>query len=102
MLPETSIGAIVGALYASGYSPDEMEELFKSDAFYFWSTGQIQEEIPLFFQKSRKEDPGWIQINMKKKDDKLKFPVAYKHHPPGTNGFCIYGVIGKYQCSVRI
>ena len=68
----TSIGAIVGALYASGYSPDEMEELFKSDAFYFWSTGQIQEEYRYFFKK-QEEDPGWIQINMKKKDDKLKF-----------------------------
>jgi NTE family protein len=38
----TSIGAIVGGLYAAGYSPDEMEELFRSDDFYFWSTGKIQ------------------------------------------------------------
>ncbi len=67
----TSIGAIVGALYASGYSPDEMEALFKSDAFYFWSTGKIQEEYRYFFKK-QELDPGWIELNMKKKDDKLK------------------------------
>ena len=41
----TSIGAIVGGLYAAGYSPDEMEELFRSDDFYFWSTGRIQKEL---------------------------------------------------------
>ncbi len=34
----TSIGAIIGGLYAAGYSTEEMEELFKSDDFYFWST----------------------------------------------------------------
>ena len=40
----TSMGAIVAGLYAAGYSPDEMEKLFKSEQFKFWSTGQIQEE----------------------------------------------------------
>jgi len=40
----TSIGAIIGGLYAAGYSTDEMEELFKSDDFYFWSTGKIQKD----------------------------------------------------------
>ena len=36
----TSMGAIVAGLYAAGYSPDEMEKLFKSEQFKFWSTGQ--------------------------------------------------------------
>ena len=27
----TSMGAIIGGLYAAGYSPDEMETLFKSE-----------------------------------------------------------------------
>ena len=33
----TSMGAIVGGLYAAGYTTDQMEELFRSDEFYFWS-----------------------------------------------------------------
>ncbi|MDR2683423.1 MAG: patatin-like phospholipase family protein, partial [Dysgonamonadaceae bacterium] len=34
----TSIGAIVGSLYAMGYSPDEMLELFMSENFHYWQT----------------------------------------------------------------
>ena len=67
----TSIGAIVGGLYAAGYSPDEMEELFKSDDFYFWSTGKIQEEYRYYF-KQREANPGWLELRLAKKEDKVK------------------------------
>ena len=67
----TSIGAIIGALYASGYTPDEMEALFKSKAFYFWSTGIIQEEYRYYFKKAE-ENPGWLEIDLKKENEKLK------------------------------
>lgn len=67
----TSIGAIVGGLYAAGYSPDQMEELFKSDDFYFWSTGKIQEEYRYYFMR-QEENPSWIELQLEKKEDKLK------------------------------
>lgn len=67
----TSIGAIVGGLYAAGYSPDEMEELFNSDDFYFWSTGKIQREYRYYFKRPEQE-PTWIQLNVAKKENKLK------------------------------
>jgi NTE family protein len=67
----TSIGAIVGGLYAAGYSTQEMEELFKSDDFYFWSTGRIQKDYRYYF-KVPEEDPAWINIRIEKKDDKVK------------------------------
>ena len=55
----TSIGAIVGGLYAAGYTTEEMEQLFKSDDFYFWSTGKIQKEYRYFINSWRKIPPGW-------------------------------------------
>ena len=67
----TSIGAIVGGLYAAGYSPDEMEELFKSDDFYFWSTGKIQQDYRYYF-KMPEETPSWLTLNLEKKESKLK------------------------------
>jgi len=67
----TSIGAIVGALYASGYSPDEMEALFRSEDFHFWSTGQIQEEYRYFFKKPE-EAPDWLEIKFQMEEEKLK------------------------------
>src|SRR5690554_1651029 len=56
----TSIGAIVGGLYAAGYSPDEMEELFRSDDFYLWSTGRIQKEYRYHFTRPE-ANPSWIE-----------------------------------------
>lgn len=67
----TSIGAIVGSLYAAGYTTKEMEELFKSDDFYFWSTGKIQKEYRYFF-KQQEEDPSWLELRLTKKEDKVK------------------------------
>ena len=40
----TSMGAIVGSLYAMGYSPDDMETLLKSEDFKRWYSGGIQEK----------------------------------------------------------
>lgn len=67
----TSIGAIVGGLYAAGYSPEEMEELFKSDDFYFWSTGKIQREYRYYFKRPEPE-PSWITLRLARKEEKLK------------------------------
>ena len=67
----TSIGAIVGGLYAAGYSPDEMEELFRSDEFYFWSTGRIQEEYRYYFNQPE-SSPSWLELRVEKQEDKFK------------------------------
>lgn len=67
----TSIGAIVGGLYAAGYTTYEMEELFKSDDFYFWSTGKIQKEYRYYFKKPE-ADPSWLELRVARKEDKLK------------------------------
>ena len=67
----TSIGAIVGGLYAAGYTTEEMEELFKSDDFYFWSTGKIQKDYRYYF-KMPEENPAWIDIRVDKRDEKVK------------------------------
>jgi NTE family protein len=40
----TSMGAIVGGLYAAGYTPGEMEAIFKSQDFKEWSNGIIPEK----------------------------------------------------------
>ena len=97
----TSIGAIVGGMYASGYTPDQMEELFKSDDFYFWSTGKIQEEYRYYF-KRREADPAWIELRVTKKEEKLKLlpptnlipeeqmDFAYMELLASTNAACNY------------
>lgn len=67
----TSMGAIVAGLYAAGYSTDEMEKLFRSEQFKFWSTGQIQEQYRYFY-RNLEEDPTWLELDLTKKEDRLK------------------------------
>ena len=58
----TSIGAAIGALYASGYSPDEIEKLMNSRDFQRWATGVMDDKYVYYY---RKEDPNasWISTN---------------------------------------
>ncbi|MEL7588925.1 MAG: patatin-like phospholipase family protein [Prolixibacteraceae bacterium] len=67
----TSMGAIVAGLYAAGFSTDEMEKLFRSEQFKFWSTGFIQEEYRYYFRRLH-ENPAWISFNLEKQEEKLK------------------------------
>lgn len=63
----TSMGAIVGSLYAMGYSPDEITELLKSDEFKRWTTGEIEEKYIYYFKKNL-PTPELINIRLNFKD----------------------------------
>lgn len=63
----TSMGAIVGGLYASGYTPDEMMALLQSPDFANWSTGQIDEKLTYYFAKNE-PTPALVHFNIGKTD----------------------------------
>lgn len=63
----TSMGAIVGSLYAMGYSPDEMEELILSDDFQTWASGKVEEEYIYYFKKNL-PTPQFINIHLAAND----------------------------------
>jgi NTE family protein len=63
----TSIGAIVGGLYAMGYSPDEMLELFLSENFRYWQTGKVEEMYQFYFLKSA-DNPSFMRVNIPLQD----------------------------------
>lgn len=48
----TSAGALIGALYAAGYSPEEIELLVTSDAFQKMSYGQIEPHQRFSYRES--------------------------------------------------
>jgi len=50
----TSIGAIIGSLYACGYTTDEMEEIIRSPEFFNWYKGKIPAEYHYYFKKPAK------------------------------------------------
>ena len=57
----TSIGAVVGSLYASGYTPDEMERLMESASFLRWVGGLMDDGYIYYY---RKEDPNGSWMSM--------------------------------------
>ncbi|MBQ9214477.1 MAG: patatin-like phospholipase family protein [Bacteroidales bacterium] len=64
----TSIGSIIGALYASGYTTDEMTELFNSERFKAWLSGQTEKSLRFFYKK---EDPSALWFNLRMNVDSI-------------------------------
>ncbi|WP_370793753.1 patatin-like phospholipase family protein [Bacteroides stercorirosoris] len=48
----TSMGAIIGSLYAMGYSPDDMEALLRSEDFKRWYSGKVEPKYAYYFKKN--------------------------------------------------
>lgn len=65
----TSMGAIVGGLYASGYTPAEMLEMILSPGFANWSTGRVDPALTYYFVREP-NTPAFshININLSPKD----------------------------------
>jgi NTE family protein len=60
----TSMGAIIGGLYASGFSPDQMELIISSNEFSKWVSGKLDPEYSYFFRKES-PDPSWLSFKFK-------------------------------------
>ncbi|MCM1117105.1 MAG: patatin-like phospholipase family protein [Pseudoflavonifractor sp.] len=59
----TSMGAIVGGLYAAGYTPEEMIDLILSPTFTDWSTGRINPSLTWFYSRPE-PTPAMVTINL--------------------------------------
>ncbi len=72
----TSIGAIVGALYASGYSPDEIEKLINNNELDKWIDGDVGNEYSYFYNQ---QDP-----NASWQSFRLSFDSSFKIKIPAN------------------
>ena len=63
----TSMGAVIGSLYAMGYSPDEMQELISSDDFKNWYMGARDMNYQFYF-KQNPPTPGIISAQVAIRD----------------------------------
>lgn len=61
----TSMGAIVGGLYAMGYTTQEMMELIESEGFSYWSTGTLDPQYTYYFLE-QEESPSLISLSLGK------------------------------------
>ncbi len=61
----TSMGAIIGAMYATGLTPAQMEYMVKSDQFNTLARGGLDQRFKFYFKKSDK-NAAWITLKMAK------------------------------------
>jgi NTE family protein len=59
-----SMGAFIGALYASGYTPEEIEAMVLSDKFTETSKGTFDDEFS-YYLKQKNLDPSYIRLKLK-------------------------------------
>ena len=78
----TSMGAIIGALYAAGYTPDEMAAIVTSGDVENWVSGKIDDRYK-FFYNERQDIPSMFSVYMDVKRDSLSsrstFDLALPH-----------------------
>jgi len=66
----TSMGAIVGGLYAAGYTPAQMEELFLSEEFMRWASGTIDPTYNYYYKKDN-HNAAWTSLKLKYKAQRI-------------------------------
>jgi NTE family protein len=57
----TSSGAVIGSLYAQGYSAAQIDSIVNSDEFLNWATGTLSEDYTYYFRK-KEENSSWITL----------------------------------------
>jgi len=79
----TSIGAIIGGLYANGWSPKQLEDLVESEDFQNWAEGEITDKYIYFYQK-KPPDASWItfRFNYNAKDSIWKHKLPTNFYSP--------------------
>lgn len=66
----TSMGAIVGGLYAAGYSPEEIVKIFGSDSFRNYYKGSVPSKYINFFRYEQ-PDASLLRVDLRRKSKKI-------------------------------
>jgi NTE family protein len=60
----TSMGALVGGLYAMGYTPVEIEEIMLSREFLSWVNGSVEDSYH-FYYRQNDANASWFNVKLK-------------------------------------
>lgn len=74
----TSMGAVIGAFYAAGYSPLEIEQIVKAPAFQNWIIGTSTERYQYNYTKAE-DNSSWVALDLiidPKSGPRLNTPLA--------------------------
>lgn len=73
----TSMGAIIAGLYAIGYTPEEMAQLFLSDQVKLWMSGRIEREYMFYFNRMQpRQDMISLNLDLKAERNIAVLPTS--------------------------
>ena len=95
----TSMGAIVGGLYASGFSPAEMLELIASKGFAYWSTGKIDPAYTYYYSSTH-DTPSFVTLNLGKDSTQITSVLPISLINPIPMNYAFIEIFSPYtiQC----
>lgn len=97
----TSMGAIVGGLYAAGYTPEEMMELIESPDFQNWAAGVIDPKYSMYYYESdRMTGMATLNFGELKGSDRFKAQLPTSFINPMPMSFAFMELFAPYtaQC----
>ena len=95
----TSMGSIIAGLYAIGYTPDEMAEVFKSDQIKYWMSGKIKPQYIYYFrQKQPNGAMVALRLDLRNRNKKI---VAQQLDPVRPDRHVVRGVLRSAERAVR-
>ena len=95
----TSMGAIIGGLYAAGYSPDEIQNMITSDDFKSWGSGKINSKYIYFFRKEQ-PDASWFSFKFRY-DSILQTELPTNIISPVQMDFAIMEIFSSASAAAR-
>jgi NTE family protein len=99
----TSIGGILGGMYAIGMTPDEMIEVLKSEDFKHWLSGEVEPEN-MYFYRSANPKPSVINLRIHANKSKTKnyktkiFPSNIV--PPGQMNYAFTQLFARANAAI--
>ncbi len=93
------MGAIVGGLYAAGYSPDEMMALIASQAFGYMAQGKV-DRIQLLLSQTP-TTPQLFSFQLRPGPSSLPVYNPQLYHWPRTNGILFMEIFGPATAHCR-
>jgi NTE family protein len=93
----TSAGSLVGALYACGYSPDEISSYVKSDKFQLMTSGKLDATRNYFFRKGY-DHAGTVEFSFSR-DSILRKSIPMNLVTPSLLDFEMLRIFGHTSAS---
>ena len=95
----TSIGAILGSMYACGYSVDEIAAYVESPDFERWQSGSYENEIPSFYKQLAPDaEMGSVKLHLRLRTG-VSVALPTNLVPPYSMDF---GLIGIYAQAAAV